>query len=92
MLIKRVYEIDPLACPRCGDQMKVVAFVWLPQRNEIEKILQHCSLWYAWTPRGPPAQDGSVHDPDDPSESPATSLRRAPGTDIRGHPHVLAPL
>jgi hypothetical protein len=25
MLIKRVYEIDPLACPRCGGQMKVVA-------------------------------------------------------------------
>ena len=31
MLIKRVYEIDPLACPKCGGQMKVVAFIEPPQ-------------------------------------------------------------
>ncbi len=31
MLIKRVYEIDPLACPHCGGQMKVVAFIEPPQ-------------------------------------------------------------
>jgi len=27
MLIKPLYEIDPLACPECGGQMKVVAFL-----------------------------------------------------------------
>ena len=27
MLIKRVYEIDPLCCPNCGGTMKVVAFL-----------------------------------------------------------------
>ncbi len=26
-LIKRVYEVDPLACPRCGGRMKVIAFI-----------------------------------------------------------------
>ena len=26
MLIKRVYEVDPLSCPQCGGQMAVVAF------------------------------------------------------------------
>jgi len=31
MLIKRVYEIDPLTCPRCGGQMKVIAFIEPPQ-------------------------------------------------------------
>lgn len=31
MLIKRVYEIDPLACPHCGGRMKVVAFIEPPQ-------------------------------------------------------------
>ena len=31
MLIKRVYELDPLACPECGGQMKVVAFIDPPQ-------------------------------------------------------------
>jgi hypothetical protein len=25
MLIKRVYEVDPLSCPKCGGQMKIVA-------------------------------------------------------------------
>jgi|WetSurMetagenome_2_1015567.scaffolds.fasta_scaffold1006835_1 hypothetical protein len=30
MLIKRVYEIDPLACTRCGGQMKVVASIEPP--------------------------------------------------------------
>ena len=27
MLIKRVYEVDPLSCPQCGAPMKVVAFI-----------------------------------------------------------------
>ena len=27
ILIKRVYEIDPLTCPHCGNPMKVVAFI-----------------------------------------------------------------
>ncbi len=46
MLIKRVYEVDPLACPRCGGQMKVVAFIEPPQGEVIEKILRHCGLWH----------------------------------------------
>jgi hypothetical protein len=33
MLIKRVYEIDPMVCPKCGDAMKVVAFIGPPQRQ-----------------------------------------------------------
>ena len=27
MLIKRVYEVDPLCCPECGGEMKVVSFI-----------------------------------------------------------------
>jgi hypothetical protein len=45
MLIKRVYEIDPLACPECGGRMKVIAFIEPPQGDVIEKILRHCGLW-----------------------------------------------
>ena len=47
MLIKRVYEFDPLGCPQCGGQMKVVAFIEPPQSDVIEKILRHCGLWFA---------------------------------------------
>ena len=69
MLIKRVYELDPLACPRCGGQMKVIAFIEPPQAELIEKILRHCGLWHASSPRGPPVGDGWVHDPDGDSDS-----------------------
>jgi hypothetical protein len=31
MLIKRIYEVDPLACPKCGGVMKVVSFIEPPR-------------------------------------------------------------
>jgi len=67
MLIKRVYEIDPLECPNCGGQMKVIAFIEPPQADVIEKILRHCGLWNPSSPRAPPGA-ASVHDPDEPPE------------------------
>ena len=78
MLIKRVYELDPLACPRCGGQMKVIAFIEPPQGDVIEKILRHCGLrhcglWRASAPRAPPVGDGWVHDPDGASDGQTAS-------------------
>jgi hypothetical protein len=67
MLIKRVYEIDPLACPNCGGTMKVVAFLEPPQADVIEKILRHCGLWHAT--RAPPAGEDLVHGPDGHSQA-----------------------
>ena len=55
MLIKRVYEVDPLSCPGCGVQMAVVGFIEPPQRDVIEKILSHCGLWRSAAARAPPA-------------------------------------
>jgi len=26
-LIKKVYEVDPLRCPRCGGEMKIISFI-----------------------------------------------------------------
>ena len=74
MLIKRVYEVDPLLCPQCGGQMKVIAFIEPPQQEVIEKILRHCGLWDASPPRGPPSENASVHVGDglsDPLASPS---------------------
>ena len=66
MLIKRVYEIDPMACPQCSGEMKIVSFIDPPQEAVIEKILSGHrraalvdGLWKASSPRGPP---DSVHD------------------------------
>ena len=38
-LIKQVYEVDPLLCPRCGSEMKVIALILDP--GEIQSILRH---------------------------------------------------
>ena len=38
-LIRRVYETDPLLCPRCGSLMRVVAFI--TSRPVIRAILDH---------------------------------------------------
>jgi hypothetical protein len=38
-LIRRIYEVDPLVCPRCGGQMRIIAFITEPR--VIGKILRH---------------------------------------------------
>ncbi|MBN1366049.1 MAG: hypothetical protein JW976_14675 [Syntrophaceae bacterium] len=38
-LIKKVYGCDPLVCPKCESEMKIIAVIMDP--TEIEKILQH---------------------------------------------------
>ncbi len=58
MLIKMVYEVDPLKCPRCGEEMKIVSFIEAKhQSNVIKRILKHCGLWKDNIPRPPPKTD-----------------------------------
>ena len=38
-LIRRVYEVDPLICPRCGSEMRVIGFITQPAL--IDRILDH---------------------------------------------------
>jgi hypothetical protein len=38
-LLSKVYEIDPMVCPRCGSEMKVIAVIQEP--TEIDRILKH---------------------------------------------------
>jgi len=55
-LIKRVYEVDPLLCPKCGGKMRIVAFIERrSQPTVVERILKHCGLWEDTAARGPPA-------------------------------------
>jgi hypothetical protein len=54
-LIQRIYEIDPLKCPKCGGEMKFISFIEKHQADVIEKILKHCDLWHGRHNRGPPA-------------------------------------
>ncbi len=57
-LIKQVYEVDPLSCPKCGGEMKIIAFIERRQRAVVEKILRHCGLWEEESDRGPPQVQG----------------------------------
>ena len=56
MLIQRVYQADPLRCPRCGGTMKIIAFIEAhqPPKTVIGEILQHCGLWVDPPSRSPP--------------------------------------
>ena len=42
-LIKQVWEVDPLECPLCGNEMRVVSII----KDDIivEKILRHVGEW-----------------------------------------------
>ena len=42
-LIKLVYEVDPLICPKCGGTMRIVSFI--DQEEVVRRILKHCNLW-----------------------------------------------
>ena len=50
-LIRRIYEVDPLVCPRCGEPMRIVAFITKPK--VIARILRHLETRAA-EGRGPP--------------------------------------
>ena len=56
-LIKRIYEVDPLVCPSCGGEMKVVAFI--TEHEVVDKILRHLKrLNERARERGPPGNEG----------------------------------
>ena len=42
-LIQKIYEIDPLLCPKCQGPMRIVAFI--EDDRIIKKILKHLGLW-----------------------------------------------
>ena len=78
MLLARIYEVLPLLCPKCGGEMKIIAFI-----NEavvIREILNH--LGEPTSPpmlkpaRGPPLWEMQGVEPDesDPQAQPAPDL------------------
>jgi hypothetical protein len=43
-MIRQVYEVDPLICPRCGGRMRVVAF--LTEHAVVDRIIRHLELTF----------------------------------------------
>jgi len=43
-MIQKVYEVDPLICPRCQGQMKIIAFV--TDYTVVDRIIHHLALHF----------------------------------------------
>ncbi len=52
-LIKRIYEVDPLVCPTCGSEMKVIAFI--TEHDVVDAILRHLAGRESQGARAPPS-------------------------------------
>jgi hypothetical protein len=52
-MIRKVYEVDPVVCPQCGDQMCVISF--LTDYAVVDRIIDHLKLTFV-AERPPPAQ------------------------------------
>ena len=50
--IKKIYETDPLCCPKCGGEMKIISFI--TDQELIRQILKHLRLWMPTPSRDPP--------------------------------------
>jgi len=51
-MTRKVYEVDPMICPRCGGRMRVVAF--LTEYAVIDRIIRHLGLTFV-AEKPPPA-------------------------------------
>jgi hypothetical protein len=51
-MIRKVYEVDPMVCSKCGGRMKVVAF--LTAYAVVDRIIDHLMLTFV-ADRPPPS-------------------------------------
>ncbi|MFO0795342.1 MAG: transposase [Candidatus Brocadiaceae bacterium] len=55
--IRKIYEVDPLCCPNCGGEMKIISFI--TDQQVIRQILKHLGLWTPASSRDPPGVSSS---------------------------------
>jgi hypothetical protein len=51
-MIRKVYEVDPMVCPECGGQTKVIAFI--TDFAVVDSIIDHLNLTFV-ADKPPPA-------------------------------------
>jgi len=42
-LIKKIYGVDPLVCPKCGEQIRIIAFI--EDYKVVRKILAYLGIY-----------------------------------------------
>jgi uncharacterized protein YbaR (Trm112 family) len=60
-LMHRAFEIDVLACPRCGGHLRLIATV--EDRREIREVLAGLALLAEPVDRAPPSRKSSAANP-----------------------------
>jgi len=50
-MIRKVFEVDPLTCPRCGGHMRIIAFI--TDYAVVDRIINHLKLTFV-AERPPP--------------------------------------
>ena len=43
-MIRKVYEVDPMVCSKCGGMMKFIAFI--TQFRAVDRIIDHLKLMF----------------------------------------------
>jgi hypothetical protein len=63
-LIKKIYQTDPLVCPKCQGPMTIISFLEDPAI--VKRILLHLNLWEVPERSPPPAALARdfIYDPD----------------------------
>jgi hypothetical protein len=51
-MIRKVYEVDPLVCPQCGGQMRVISFI--TDYAVVDRIVNHLKLSFVADKPPPP--------------------------------------
>ncbi len=61
--IKKIWEVDPLVCPKCTGEMKIISFIY--KRTVIKKILTHLNIYdQSRNRRAPPMPEPEYTDPE----------------------------
>ena len=62
-LIQKIYEVDPLLCPRCGGDMRIIAFI--EDYKIVKKILDYLGIYEFSKKRAPPKIEVTSNEFDD---------------------------
>jgi len=62
-LIQKIYEVDPLTCPRCGGEMRIIAFI--EDYKIVKKILDYVGIYEFERKRPPPKMETCPDEFDD---------------------------
>ncbi len=62
-LIQKIYEVDPLTCPKCRGVMRIISFI--EDREVIKAILKHLGIWLVKSKPAPKAHAPPARNRDD---------------------------